>query len=199
MLLWLNGTFGAGKTQVAHEIQRRLPGSHIADPELLGYGLHRMLPRRVRLQEDFQDLPLWRSGTREMLGTVARRVRGTVLVPMTLVNPQYFEEVVGGLRADGHEVGHYTLVVPSRDVLLRRLRSRGETRNSWAAAQYERCAAALADPLFGEHLDTEGLTVAQVAELVAGKAGLELAPSADTPVTGQLRRWWVQARHVRFG
>jgi tRNA A37 N6-isopentenylltransferase MiaA len=33
MLLWLNGPFGGGKTQTAHELQRRLPGSIVCDPE----------------------------------------------------------------------------------------------------------------------------------------------------------------------
>jgi hypothetical protein len=33
MLLWINGPFGGGKTQTAHELQRRLPGSVICDPE----------------------------------------------------------------------------------------------------------------------------------------------------------------------
>ena len=26
MLVWINGPFGGGKTQTAHEIRRRLPG-----------------------------------------------------------------------------------------------------------------------------------------------------------------------------
>ncbi|MGG2461054.1 hypothetical protein ACO0M4_14735 [Streptomyces sp. RGM 3693] len=33
MLLWINGPFGGGKTQTAHELQRRLPGSVLCDPE----------------------------------------------------------------------------------------------------------------------------------------------------------------------
>lgn len=37
MLLWINGPFGGGKTQTAHELQRRLPGSVICDPEYVGY------------------------------------------------------------------------------------------------------------------------------------------------------------------
>lgn len=44
MLLWINGPFGGGKTQTAHEIARRLPGSVICDPERVGFGLHRMMP-----------------------------------------------------------------------------------------------------------------------------------------------------------
>jgi hypothetical protein len=42
MLLWINGPFGGGKTQTAHEIRRRLAGGIVCDPELLGLGLHRM-------------------------------------------------------------------------------------------------------------------------------------------------------------
>jgi hypothetical protein len=34
MLLWINGPFGGGKTATAHELNRRLPGSAVCDPEL---------------------------------------------------------------------------------------------------------------------------------------------------------------------
>jgi deoxyadenosine/deoxycytidine kinase len=33
MLIWLNGPFGVGKTQTAHELSRRLPTSVVCDPE----------------------------------------------------------------------------------------------------------------------------------------------------------------------
>ena len=51
MLLWINGPFGGGKTQTAYELQRRLPGSVVCDPEHLGFGLHRMLPPALRPTE----------------------------------------------------------------------------------------------------------------------------------------------------
>jgi uridine kinase len=38
MLVWINGPCGGGKTQTAHEIQRRLPRSVVCDPENLGLG-----------------------------------------------------------------------------------------------------------------------------------------------------------------
>ncbi|GGN97436.1 hypothetical protein [Microbispora bryophytorum] len=69
MLLWINGPFGGGKTQAAHEIQRRLPGSVICDPEHVGFGLHRMMPPLLR--GDFQDLPAWRQGVYEVLDLAA--------------------------------------------------------------------------------------------------------------------------------
>ena len=43
----LNGAFGVGKTQTAHELQRRLRVGHVADPELLGFATHKMLPEQA--------------------------------------------------------------------------------------------------------------------------------------------------------
>lgn len=88
-----------GKTATAFELHRRLPGSVVCDPEHLGFGLHRMLPPALRA--DFQDLAAWRSGTHEILDLVAHGHEGPVIIPMTLVNPRYFAQVVGRLRADG--------------------------------------------------------------------------------------------------
>src|ERR1700712_3080500 len=105
MLIWLNGPFGGGKTQTAHELLRRLPGSVVCDPEHVGFGLHRMLP--PELSGDFQDLVAWRTGVVEVLDLVLRRREGIVLVPMTVIDPVYFDETVGRLRESGHEVRHF--------------------------------------------------------------------------------------------
>lgn len=56
MPIWINGAFGAGKTQTAFELRRRLVDAHVADPELLGFALQRTLPPAART--DFQDLAL---------------------------------------------------------------------------------------------------------------------------------------------
>jgi hypothetical protein len=94
VLLWINGPFGGGKTQATYEIQRRLPGSIICDPEQVGYGLHRMTPPLLR--GDFQDLPAWRQGVYEVLDLALTRHDGTVIVPMTVVEPTYFRRASAG-------------------------------------------------------------------------------------------------------
>jgi hypothetical protein len=48
MLLWINGPFGGGKTATAYELNRRLPGSVVCDPEHVGFGMRRMLPAALR-------------------------------------------------------------------------------------------------------------------------------------------------------
>ena len=65
MLLWINGPVGGGKTATAYELNRRLPGSVLCDPEHVGFGMRRMLPAALR--GNFQDLPAWRHSVVELL------------------------------------------------------------------------------------------------------------------------------------
>ncbi|MBN2984163.1 AAA family ATPase [Cohnella algarum] len=196
MIVWINGAFGSGKTQTAHELQRRVPGSYLYDPENVGYFLRKNMPRSLQT-DDFQDDPLWREFNYKMLSSIAVRHSGAVIVPMTIVNRTYFEEIVGRLRTDGETVRHFALCA-SRETLLKRLRSRGEGGRSWAARQIDRCAEGLAHEAFRCHLDTEGRTIEQVAERIAAMAGLELAPDTRHGWKKRLDRLGTQIRHIRF-
>ncbi|MFI6844099.1 AAA family ATPase [Kitasatospora sp. NBC_00085] len=209
MLIWINGPFGGGKTQTAHELRRRLPGSVICDPEQVGFGLHRMTPKPLR--GDFQDLPAWRQGVFEVLDRTLTDHRGTVIAPMTVVEPAYLAETVGRLRERGHDVRHFALLADRAEV-LRRLRERGFghavqlvagkdaplRRESFAVARLDHCLDRLRGAEFGEHLPTDHLTVAQVADRIATSAGLTLAPNTDGELRGRLRRAWTGIRHIRF-
>ena len=99
MLIWLNGPFGGGKTQTAYELRRRLADAVVCDPELVGFGLQHTIPRGLR--PDFQTLASWRAGVVEVLDHTLRHRDGPVIAPMTLVEPAYFEEIIGGLRELG--------------------------------------------------------------------------------------------------
>ncbi|WP_392964518.1 AAA family ATPase [Streptomyces sp. LN245] len=209
MLLWINGPFGGGKTQTAHEIQRRLPGSVICDPEHAGFGLRRMLPPELR--GDFQDLVSWRQGVVEVLDLALRERDGVVIAPMTVTNPVHFAETVGRLRELGHDVRHFTLLA-ERETVLRRLRERGfghfvghvagkDTplrRESWAVGQLDHCLERLREPEFAEHLWTDGTTVARTADRIAVLAGLTLEPNRDGVLRGRLRRARTSVRHIRL-
>ncbi|MFG1825558.1 AAA family ATPase [Microbispora bryophytorum] len=209
MLLWINGPFGGGKTQAAHEIQRRLPGSVICDPEHVGFGLHRMTPPLLR--GDFQDLPAWRQGVYEVLDLALAKHDGTVLAPMTIVEPTYFQETVGRLRERGHDVRHFALLA-DRETVLRRLRERGFghvvqfiagkdaplRRESFAVAKLDLCLERLREEEFAEHVWTDRLTIPEVADHIAASAGLTLTPNTDNALRGRLRQAWTGIKHIRF-
>ncbi|MFF6786344.1 AAA family ATPase [Streptomyces sp. NPDC012510] len=209
MLLWINGPFGGGKTQTAHEIRRRLPGSVICDPEHPGFGLHRMLPPELR--GDFRDLAAWRQGVVEVLDRALSEREGVVIVPMTVTDPGHFADTVGRLRELGHDVRHFTLLA-ERGTVVRRLRERGFgqllryvagkdaplRRESWALSQLDHCLERLREEEFAEHLWTDRTTVPETADRVAALAGLRLAPNDEGALRTRLRQAVVGARHIRF-
>ncbi|MFZ1995673.1 MAG: AAA family ATPase [Solirubrobacteraceae bacterium] len=209
MLVWINGPFGGGKTQTAHEIRRRLAGSIICDPELLGFGLHRMMPAALR--GDFQDLAAWRHGVFEVLDLTLKGSAGPVIVPMTVVEPRYFRETVGRLRDQGHDVRHFALLA-QRSTTLRRLRERGLGHavqliagngaalhvERFAVSRLDLCLERLQAPEFAEQVWTDHLTIAQAADHVAASAGLSLTPNRDNRLRGRLRRAGIGARQIHF-
>jgi hypothetical protein len=218
-LIWLNGPFGGGKTQTAHELLRRLPNSVVCDPEHAGFGLRRMLPQTLR--GDFQDLTAWREGVVEVLDLALRKHDGPVIAPMTVIDPNYFEETVGRLRTLGHEVHHFSLLA-RRETVLKRLRERGFghalqfaagkatpgrfaagrsvplIRDSWAVSKVDICLERLQDKQFATHIWTDDLSIHEVANHVAATAGLALRPNTDTRLRGYLRRSWTSLKHIRF-
>jgi hypothetical protein len=196
MIIWLNGAFGAGKTQTAFELHSRIPDSFVFDPEQIGFFLGKIVPPAVR-RSDFQDHRLWRELTYESLRYVAQNYTGTIIVPMTVINPEYYDQTVGALIKTGLQVHHFTLLA-SRQTILRRLRRRGDGINSWGARQLDRCLMSLSDEIFKFHLDTEGKNIEMVAEEIARHVGLKLKPSTWHPVLRPLKRTIVQIRHIRF-
>ena len=198
MLLWINGPFGGGKSSTARELRDRLPGSLICDPEHLGFGLQRMLPTGFR--RDFQDFRAWRQGVHEVLDLILRSADGPVIVPMTLIEPGYFAEVIGRLTADGHEVRHFALLADAR-VIERRLRERAVVhaiqrlrghdvplfRETFAMRKLGLCLSRLGQPEFATAVRTDDLTVPQVAEVIAALAGLELGPHRGTAAAERVR------------
>jgi hypothetical protein len=103
---------------------------------------------------------MWRVLTRS-LAAAGSRWADPLIVPMSICEPRYFDEIVGGLRRNRVTVRHFTLTAP-RATVLKRLFDRGEA-GSWAADQFDRCADELASPLFDDHIDTDGQSPQEVS------------------------------------
>jgi hypothetical protein len=194
VLLWINGTFGVGKTHVAHELHRKVPGSIVSDPELLGMGIQRMYPPELRV--DFQESPWWTTTVAELLTDLALRHPGPVIVPMTLADPDRHDLVFRTLHAAGVETRHVTLLA-SRDSVRRRVRARFEDPEGWPLQHYDGNDAALRSDRFGIHVHTDDLSLPGVVTEVGRIAGLPVAYSRADRVSLPLRRARTTFRHIR--
>ena len=159
MLVWINGPFGVGKTTLAGRLAERWPDALVVDPEHVGMMLMQWSRPHGLGVDDFQDLPLWRELVVAAVGGLHTEVGRPLIVPMTLLDTGYFEQVVGGLRGRGIDVRHFCLTAPAA-VVTGRLASRGEPGQpadpgamTWALERLERYTPAMSDPRFGEFLD----------------------------------------------
>ncbi|MCZ8540195.1 AAA family ATPase [Psychrobacillus psychrodurans] len=196
MIIWLNGAFGSGKTQTSYELERRIPNSHVYDPENIGYFINRNIPKEIS-KGDFQDYSIWRELNYTTLKYIDREYDGIIIVPMTLVNPQYFEEIVGKLRDDGVTVNHFVLWA-SKETLQKRLRSRGERKNSWGEKQIDRCMQGLSNDIFKHRIETDKLTVESVVETIASMLNIHLLEDKRNKFKKRLDRIKVQIKQMRF-
>lgn len=117
VIVWINGAFGAGKSTLAQALHDRLPDALAFDPEYLGELVRRWVPGPVA---DFQDVPLWRRLTAEFAIGLYRDYGALMIVPMTIVDPGYRDEVFGLVERAGIDILHVFLDVPA-DELRRRI------------------------------------------------------------------------------
>lgn len=194
MIVWINGAFGSGKTQTAKEICRRLQGAFLFDPENAGYYLRQNEP--VSLQADnFQDEPLWREINVKMLHWIAAEYDGIIVAPMTVIEEEYYHQIITALRQAGVIV-HHVVLKAEKETLYKRLRSRLEGRQSWAAQQIDDCLRAFENPVFENQIQTDDMTISQVADAVARICGLQLQP-APGKVRQKLEQLMTQLRCIR--
>lgn len=195
MIIWINGAFGSGKTQTAFELHRRLPNSFVYDPENVGFYIRKNIPNELN-KEDFQNYTIWREFNFSMLKYISKEYNGIIIVPMTIVNPQYFNEIIESLRNDGIEVKHFMLRA-SKETLLKRLKSRGDGKNSWPAQQIDRCLEGLSNEIFKKHIDTDNLSIEQVVHEIALQSNINLLPDNRTKIRKLYDRVMIKLKHIR--
>lgn len=168
MIIWLNGCFGVGKTETANRLQQKTASSHIYDPEQVGYFLWDNFPAPLRRKGDFQDIEIWRDFNYRIIKYMAQNFAGHIIIPMTLVEPEYYHQIIGKLQNDGIAVRHIILTAP-KETIIERLMRRGEDQNSWAEQQIDRCMDAFAGRIDGERIDTSKRSIEEVADYILSK------------------------------
>ncbi|MFE6840712.1 ATP-binding protein, partial [Streptomyces sp. NPDC057705] len=82
MIVWLNGTHGAGKTTTSALVQPLIPDSRVFDAEKVGETLMDITPG-LPGTDNFQHWPPWRPLVVETARRVLDYTGGTLVMPMT--------------------------------------------------------------------------------------------------------------------
>lgn len=163
MIIMLNGSFGVGKSSVANDLEGIIPNCMIYDPEIVGHFL-RYLTDGIRAPHeetgDFQDITLWPTLTVVTAEHLFQQYGRSLIVPMTIANPTYLITIKNGLAAISPPLYHFCLTA-SLDTIHQRLHTREED-TSWAWMKAQEYEPLFGDPQYGIHIDTEGVTIAQV-------------------------------------
>ncbi|MFF3669544.1 AAA family ATPase [Microtetraspora malaysiensis] len=175
MIVWLNGTFGVGKTTTAKELTTLIPEARIFDPEHVGYMLGRV-PNLPRLG-DFQHWPPWRHLVVETASQLLNYVGGVLIAPQTVLVERYWAEISTGLERAGIPVHHFVLHTDP-DTLAHRIDA--DTVES-GARQWrldhisEYCDAVAWLSGEAEVIDTTEVSPVQVAHFIADRIGTRTA------------------------
>ena len=176
MIIWLNGTFGAGKTTTARHLAGRLANARHFDGELVGYLLMEALSDHEF--GDFQDLPPWRELFPVVTEKIAAHTGQHLITVQTVLREDYWRELTQSFERIPLDIFHVLLHVDS-DALAERIKADELDPKAcqWRLdhiADYERSRPwmeSAADLV----IDATNLPAADVAERIAKEAGKRIA------------------------
>ncbi|MEU2662695.1 AAA family ATPase [Micromonospora sp. NPDC007220] len=173
MIVWINGTHGAGKTTTSALVQQLIPGSRVFDAEKVGETLMDITPGLPET-DNFQHLPPWRQLVVETARRVLDYTGGTLVVPMTVLVEQYWREISAGLAQHAIPVRHFVLHA-DRDTLRGRIEGEHPVPSPFRLRYLDAYSEAARTWLHAEAevVDTTHLTPAQAALHIAVAVGSE--------------------------
>jgi hypothetical protein len=148
-VIWINGAFGAGKSSLTSAVRAAWPKAQMFDPEEVGFMLRDVVPPAP--SGDFQDLPIWRTLVTDVTVRLLEHYRRPLVMPMTVVVPEYLNDIFTGLAERGVDVRHFFLKTRHQtlraQIIEQRIWPDDDVRDAevraWRLAQVDRCVAAV--------------------------------------------------------
>jgi RNase adaptor protein for sRNA GlmZ degradation len=107
VIVWLNGTFGVGKTTTGGHLSGGDDRLRHFDPEWVGYMLANNLPDHA--VTDFQQYPSWRRLVPVVAHEISQFTGQHLVAAQSVLVEDYWREIVEGLAGLNHEVFHVLL------------------------------------------------------------------------------------------
>lgn len=104
-----------------------------------------------------------------MLKSISQTYDGVVIVPMTVFNRQYYEEIIQKLIDDGINIKHYILYAEKNT--FKRLNKRLERDNTWAKSHIDDCIEIFNTEITEEKIITDDKNIDDVVETVVERSG----------------------------
>lgn len=170
MIVWLNGTFGVGKSTTARQMRQLAPEWRLFDPEHVGYLLSSQLPDLEF--DDFQDLPPWRRLVPQVAREIVSLTESDLIAVQSVLVERYWRELARGMAEVELPLVHVVLDADP-DTLIARIRADEEERSAeqWRLEHVE------------EYRDARGWMF-DAADLVVDTTGLEPADVAARVLAG---------------
>jgi AAA domain len=177
VIIWLNGTFGVGKTSTADRLAALIPDGRVFDPETVGTMLRANLADRP--VTDFQDWPAWPPLVAAALIEITRMTGQNIIAPQTVLKRERLDQVLVPLRVAGLEV--FQVLLDADEAVLRSRIEGSDEAMAWRLDHLDEYKAArpwmvdMADLV----VDTVASTPPQIARrILAGLPGLKPGPEA---------------------
>lgn len=165
MIVWLNETFGVGKTTTSQLLAKTLPAARVFDSERVGELLAPILAGVPC--NDFQEWDPWRALVVETAARVLDYVGGTLIIPQSVLVQQYWDEISSGLSAHGIPLAHFVLHTDEHTLIQRIENDPAMPGSQWRLDHVTAYQQALSW-LRGKAtiIETNRLTPAQVADAI---------------------------------
>ena len=180
MMIWINGTFGVGKTTAGTALVDALPALRLFDPEVVGY----MLAHSLKDQSftDFQDLPAWRTLVPAVAMEIRRHTGQDLVAVQTVLRQEYWAELTATFDDLGERIFHVVLDADEPTLRNRIENDQQELAGrQWRLDHISRYTAAREWMITDADLvlDTSRLTAQDVIAHIAGAINAELGVRTD--------------------
>ena len=162
MIYWINGSYGVGKTTIAEALVKKIKKAYIFDPEAVGNAVRDNHPQELIFSYIFEDYELWRKYNYELLKDISSKYDGDIVVPMTLVRKESYNDIIKKLKDDNIKIGYFFLDGDYQTIHDRILK-RGEDEDCWCMKNINMCLDVQKKDVNAVHINTIDKSVDDIA------------------------------------